>query len=255
MTKIASIASLNRTAAKSEDLFVSTLVELFAEDDADRLAEFFDKMNIPRSVDGENHTVPLPELPKTYSIYDFDHELAISDGIQKFMARHEKKLKWHAQRPSMEGAANVLLVFRAGMLVTDHRLDRLDRLLRTKDELNPTEWAIARDVMNRSYIAFRNYLRVVGGPWIDAMLTTVAREDLTEFLGNFYELVDGCIRRLEAYRNKLEDRRMELTVLPEGFDPVKPPVYFGGDLLGRGPWTQYWKLVINRSHHFRESVS
>jgi len=256
MKKIPSIASLNRSAAKSEELFMSIITTLLEDDDPVRIAEFFDKMNIPRSVAGEELLIALPRIDDSnLKIYDFEHEFAISNGIQKFMLRHEKKLKWHAQRPSMEGASNVLLVMRAGMIVTEHRLNRLSRLLLTKDELSPIEWSYARDAMNRSYIAFRNYMNHLGGTWIDAMMITVAREDLTEFLGNFYELIDACIRQLEEYREKIEGRRVELTVLPDGFDPVKPPVYFGGDLLGRGPWTQYWKVVMNRSHHFRESVS
>jgi hypothetical protein len=47
---------------------------------------------------------------------------------------------------------------------------------------------------------------------------------------------------------------MELTVVPVGFDPVKPPVYFGGDLLGRGPWKQFWNAIEDRSLHFREAL-
>ena len=59
---------------------------------------------------------------------------------------------------------------------------------------------------------------------------------------------------LEEARERVEERRSELTVLPEGHPPVKPPLYFGGDVLGRGPWTQYWKALNSKAHHFRESV-
>ena len=41
---------------------------------------------------------------------------------------------------------------------------------------------------------------------------------------------------------------------PEGFPPVKPPNYFSGDLLGKGPWKQFWAVVDARAHHFREAV-
>ena len=42
---------------------------------------------------------------------------------------------------------------------------------------------------------------------------------------------------------------------PDGLPPVKPPVYFSGDLLGRGPWKQYWAQVNSRAHSFREGIS
>ena len=73
-------------------------------------------------------------------------------------------------------------------------------------------------------------------------------------LGNFYAFIDAHVRLLAEYREKIEERRMQLSVLPEGFPPVKPPNYFGGDLLGKGPWKQFWAVVDQRAHHFREAV-
>ena len=62
-------------------------------------------------------------------------------------------------------------------------------------------------------------------------------------------------RSLETVRGLAEERRVELTVLPEGFPPVRPPIYFGGDLMGRGPWRQYWSTIESRAHHVRESLA
>ena len=70
----------------------------------------------------------------------------------------------------------------------------------------------------------------------------------------FYEFIDEKVRLLEDYRKKIEERRAELTVTPEGYPPVKPPNYFGGDLLGRGPWKQFWNNIDDRAHHFREAI-
>jgi len=145
-------------------------------------------------------------------------------------------------------------LFRCAVAVTDVRLERLQILLKKKEELTPIEWAIARELMNRTYLSFRNYLNMLSGEWLDAMLGTVSAQDLTTSLGNFYELVDRTIRTLEETRERLEERRQQLTVLPgEPYPPVKPPNYFGGDLLGRGPWKQFWMSVGNKAHHFREA--
>ena len=253
MSKVATISSLNRTAAKDEPQFVETSQMVLDDEPLDRVAEFFLNLNIPRSV-GSAHTLePLPSLTVTADrIGSFDEEKAISDGMQKFLERHIRKIKWHAKNPSVEGSENVLLLTRCAIMVTDARLARLELLLKSQDELNPTEWSYARELMNKTYLAFRNFLVELAGPWIEAMQTAVPHDDLLALLGNFYENIDGLVRRLETSRDRLEDRRMELTVIPEFYPPVKPPVYFGGDLMARGPWKQFWSTVDQKAHQFRE---
>lgn len=254
MSKL-TISSLVRQAARSEAEFISIIEAVFTDETPDRIAEFFDRLNIPRSVEGENLADGLPVLDKSVtSVTTWDDEKMINSGIQKYMDRHLKKLKWHAQRPTMEGSRNVLLLMRQGMIVTELRLRRLEAMLRAQDELSADEWSTARDIMNRSFMAFRHYLAQLGGPWIDAAVQSLERSDLEALVGNFYELVDATVRRLGEHRTRIEARRLELTVLPEGFDPVKPPIYFGGDLLGRGPWKQFWSALEDRSHHFREAL-
>ncbi len=259
MTKVATIASLVRTAAKSEVDFVETVNTVFADGDIQRAADFFDRMNIPRSTGADGGlliAIPVLGGVALENADDFEAEYALSAGIQKFLDRHERKIKWHSTHPSVEGAQNVLLLFRGAIMGTNLRLSRLRLLLDSKDELNPREWRIARELMNRSYLSFRNFLRLTGGPWIDAMQQNFASEDLTGAIGNFYELVDQAVRELEDHKEALEERRLQLTVLPpEGHAPVKPPVYFSGDLLGRGPWKQFWATVNSRAHTFRESIA
>lgn len=255
MSKV-TISSLVRQAQKSEGEFQGCVFQVFEEEPAERVAEFFDKLNIPRSVEGETFHDAIPAIEgAAATCFDFESEHAIGQGIQKYMERHEKKLKWHAQHPSIEGARNLLLLVREGMFVTDLRLTRLQALLRSKDELTPNEWAIARELMNRGYLSFRNFLVHVSGAWMDAIGASADREEITEMIGDFYELIDQTVRRLEEHRGKIEERRLELTVNPAGFDPVKPPNYFGGDLLGQGPWRQFWTGLEERAHHFRESLA
>jgi len=249
------IASLVRAAAKDEAEFKSIVQEILDEGDHERTAEFFDRLNIPRSVLSETNDAPLVVFECTDDkVGSWMEEREISNGIQKFMDRHERKLKWHATHPSVSGVENTLLLVRAAMSVTELRLKRLKALLDRQDELTPAEWAIARELMNRSFLAFRNVLNILATSWIEAMQSAIPPEDLAEKLGNFYEFVDGHIRLLEEHRDQIEARRMELTVVPEGFPPVKPPNYFGGDLMGRGPWKQFWNVIDQRAHHFREAL-
>jgi len=260
MTKVATISSLVRKATRSEESFYETIQEVFEEQDVERIAEFFDKLNIPRSVGADSGLLnPIPPYSQEMLwVTNLTDEGLIGDGIQRYLDRHVRKIKWHAGHPSAEGIENVLLVLRESMFVTTLRLKRLQLLLDNTDELTPIEWAISREQMNRAYLSFRNFINLTATAWMDAVSTVVPREELTAALCspelNFYELIDDHIRMLDESHDRIEVRRLELTVVPEGFPPVKPPNYFGGDLLGRGPWKQYWKNLNERAHQFRESV-
>lgn len=250
------VASLVRSASKDEGEFRTTIQELLDEGDHERTAAFFDRLNIPRSVTSETNAEPLIRFEVgEEGIGTFEEERAISEGIQKFMDRHERKLKWHAGHPSPEGIDNTLLLVRAVMSITELRLKRLLILLNRKDELTPNDWSVARELMNRSYLSFRNVLNILATSWIEAMQAAVPPDDLGPKLGSFYEFVDNHIRLLDDYREKIEERRQLLSVVPDGFPPVKPPNYFGGDLMGRGPWKQFWATIDQRAHNFREAVA
>jgi len=257
MFKQATIASLVRTAAKTEGEFMSVVEGIFEEDDVERIWEFFDRLNIPRSQGAEDDL--LSTLPEVGGValakrYGYNDEARISNGIQRFLDRHERKIKWHATHPAMDGVDNVMLLFRAAMAITNLRLTRLRMLLQSKDELSPDEWSNARKLMNNSFLSFRNFLTLVAGEWVDAMASTVPRDELAAKLGRFYEQVDAQIQRLEKQKEELEGRRREMAVLPDGYPPVKPPVYFHGDLLGKGPWKLFWQSLNDRAHHFREAM-
>lgn len=260
MSKTATIASLVRNAARTESDFYETITSVFEEDDLERAAEFFDKLNVPRSTGAEGGLLDdIPDIPAVcLKVGTFAEEHELGNGIQRYMDRHERKIKWHAGHPSAEGCENVLLVLREGMYVTELRLKRVQLLLESTDELTPIQWAISRELMNRSYLSFRNFLDLAAGDWIDAVTTAVPREELDQlFISDkraFYQLIDDMVRFLDEARERLENRRQELTVTPEGFPPVKPPNYFGGDLMGRGPWKQFWTTLNARAHHFRETV-
>ena len=111
----ATIASLVRQATKTEADFYRVTNELLAIGDTARLAEFFDKMNIPRSADGQDD-FDLTEHPiegSVNAVEDYPAEIAVSQGIQKFIERHLRKLKWHTTHPSMAGISNATRLYRA----------------------------------------------------------------------------------------------------------------------------------------------
>lgn len=250
------ISSLVRAAARTEPDFRETAQRVLDEEPLERVANFFDRMNVPRSVVSDHNLEPLEGFTVTADrIGSYEEELAISRGIQKYMDRHQRKIKWHAGHPSVEGGSNVAMVMRTGLMVTEMRLERLILLLKSKDELTPQEWAAAREMMRHSYLSIRNHLDLMAGQWVDSVLMALPREELVKQFGNFYEILDAWLRKLDEARERIEERRLELTIVPEGFPPVRPPNYFGGDVLGRGPWKQYWLNIETRAHHFREALA
>lgn len=257
MSKVTSVATLVRDASRGEQEFVEKLCEILEEGDPDRVKDFFDRMNIPRTQGGEGLLGPLPdpiERASRANLGTFEAERQIAEGIRRFLDRHERKIKYHRDHPELDSTENVLLLFRHAMIVTQVRLRRLRQLLKSKDELNPREWQIARDQMNTSYLSFRTFLQLVTVDWLEAVIAANSRDELMPRMQGFYERVDEQLRFLEETREHLEDRRLELSVHPEGYPPVKPPSYFGGDLMGIGPWKQYWQRVSDLAHRFRESI-
>ena len=78
MSKGATLSSLLRVAARTEEDFVTVVQSVLDESDHARTAEFFDKMNIPRSVLGEKTMEPITEFTLTPDqVGDYEQEHAI----------------------------------------------------------------------------------------------------------------------------------------------------------------------------------
>ena len=126
MSKAATIASLVRVAAKTEMEFAQTIQQVLDEGDVERAAEFFDRVNIPRSVgldDPNNPVAPLRVInAKADHISSYEAEKELSAGLQKFLDRHERKIKWHATHPGIDGVQNVLLLYRCALALTERTL-------------------------------------------------------------------------------------------------------------------------------------
>jgi hypothetical protein len=253
--KVKTVSSLNRIAAKSEENFISTAQDVLSQSNAERTTDFFFNMNIPRSVTSETTLEDLEGfVVKPSEIHSFGEEQKIAIAIQKFMDRQVRKLKWHAKNPGMETSSNVLMIMRCTIITTTMRIQRLVYLLDSKENLTPRDWSIAREIINRAFMSFRSHLTIFATNWFDAISQTLQPEEISELLGSFYEFIDAEIRVLDEMRSAIETRRMDLTVIPDGYNPVKPPVYFGGDVLSGGPWNQYWTAIEDHAHRFREAA-
>ena len=252
----ATIASLVRQATKTEADFYRVTNELLAIGDTARLAEFFDKMNIPRSADGQDD-FDLTEHPiegSVNAVEDYPAEIAVSQGIQKFIERHLRKLKWHTTHPSMAGISNATRLYRAMTTATNVRIERVLALLETKDSLSVEEWGSARELLNRAYRDHRVATEIMTSRWPDALMVTEDREAVIESLKSLPSVVSASLDSIQALRDGVEARRVQMEVVPEGYPPVKPPRYFGGDLLDTNSWRHFWGELGGMSDHIRNTL-
>ncbi len=250
------ISTLVREAAKTEENFKTILNEEMIGDQPERIGEFFAKLNIPRSTKADDTLVEafaLGDVSKI-TVTTFEAELEVADGIQKFMDRHMRKLKWHTAHPALEGMDNCVRLFRAMGIVTELRIHRVLALLHAKDRLTVDEWGAARELLNRAYRELREASAIVCSPWIDALFSLDARDEVIERLSPFSEMVSAYAQTVRELREKVEERRVLMEVKPEDYPVVRPPRYFGGDLLDVGSWRHFWGELSGHVDGLRNSL-
>ncbi|MFH1464973.1 MAG: hypothetical protein ABIO70_11370 [Pseudomonadota bacterium] len=243
------ISTLVREAAKSEANFLNVLNTELLSDAPDRIEEFFAKLNIPRSTKADDTLVAdlLLGNADQLAVTTFADEVKVAEGIQKFMDRHMRKLKWHVAHPAQEGITNCVRLFRAMGITTELRVLRILALMKSKQRLTVAEWGSARELLNRAYRELREATAIVTGPWIDALLSLDGRQEVLAELAPFAEMVARYVKVLETLRRSIEERRKEMEVKPEGYPVVRPPRYFGGDLLDTGSWKHFWGEISGMS--------
>ena len=62
------------------------------------------------------------------------------------------------------------------------------------------------------------------------------------------------IVRLASLRDEVEVARLDLAVQPEGYPMVRPPRYFGGDLMETMSWKHFWGEVGTLQDNMRQHV-
>jgi len=250
------IASLVREAAKNEEKFLNVLNNIMYGDVPERVEEFFAKLNIPRSAKADDTLVEGGGLTQEgeLKVTTFDVEYSVSEGIQKCIDRHMRKLKWHTAHPAVASSGNCVRLYRAMGIITEYRIKRVILLLGTKERMTVDEWGISRELLNRSYRELREATGIVTGPWIDAVFGLDAREEMLEILKDFPEMVSGFTKTLHVLREQIEARRLQMEVKPDAYPVVRPPRYFGGDLLDSGSWRHFWGELSGMNDALRNSL-
>lgn len=253
MAKPPTIASLVRTATHSEEQYIINTTEIFAEHDSDRIIEYFGRLSLPRTWAEEKPGAFGEESIASARSLQLEHaEMA---GVTKYLERNQRKIKWHVTHPAMEGAESVALIFAAQADFAVLRIQRVLHLLPQIEVLSPQDWGIARELLNRAFRDYRQTLGLVTGRWMEALMETAEDHDaFVAAMSPFPSLIREKTALLESQREAIEKVRVELAVQPPGYPVVKPPRYFGGDLLDNNSWKHFWGEVGNMGDGLRQQV-
>ena len=254
MAKKPTIASLVRKAGASDVEFVNIVCEVIQEDDRDRVLDFLCRLNLPLALpDSEEEKANIAEVGMY--IGDFEYELFIAEGFQKYFERHLRKLKWHVSHPEQDSIAPGMRIYGCVAFIAEVRVRRVLSLLGNYEVLTPAQWGAARELLNRSYRHFRVATALVTEKWVESLLEACEAGEVREALSELPAQINVYADRLAALREEVEAARSKLAVQPDGYPLVKPPRYFGGDLLDQGSWKHYWGDVGTLADNLRQHVN
>jgi len=238
MAKPPSIASLVRAAAVSEASFVATMTNVLDTEEPERVIEIFGRVNVPK-VYGE-----LADGPDIHDVViavgDFELEGVLAEGFNTYTDRHMRKLKWHTTHVSEESVTAVGNVYGASTIIAALRVRRVIALLGTKDSFSAEEWGLTRELINRSFRDFRELTKTLVNRWLPAAVEVVDAGILAAGLSHLPAVIRKRAQRFARLREEIEGRRSNIEVVPDGYPAVRPPRYFGGDLMEDGAWKIYW---------------
>lgn len=253
MSKPPTIASLVRTATKSQKMYVDNVSYILLEDDKERIVEFFTRLSLPKVWEDEDTSEFAGEA--ITNVHDFAYEAALMAGQTKYIERNIRKLKWHISHAEPDNAGSVALLFKAQAKFANMRIKRIIQLLQKEECHGAIQWGTARELLNRAYRDYRLTVELVTGAWLEAVLKMADdRNEALERLKGFPEMMRDATTELSALRDEVETVRQTLSVQPMGYDVISPPRYFSGDLLETGAWKHFWGDVGSMSDHLRQQV-
>lgn len=243
-TKPPTIASLVRLSGKNEQAFNDILTTVLTEEeDVARVVEYLSRLNLPKTMEeSEGYTNTEDDM---LEVKDFDTEIIVSEGFTKFTERHIRKLKWHVSHPSMESVGAVTLLYRSIGMITRVRIRRIVALLNKSEILSPYEWGTSRELLNRTFRSFRSATNITTRVWLESMLENMDPQEVKAASQHLPLEVRKQSNSVAGLRDDIEAARLTLGVKPEGYPVVKPPRYFGGDILEATSWKHFWGEVSN----------
>ncbi len=247
------LASLVRLAGATEESFIEGTLAILQEGDNERSVEFLTRLNLPRDFGLNPDGIPSLE-GLDVAVVDWQTETVIIEGMEKFIERHIRKLKWLVNHPDVEAVNAGVGLYRSKCIMTELRIRRVLALLQQSEVLNPIEWGVARELLNRAYRDFRRSSSLLTHQFYESMVGSVEREEVRAALSPVPLVMKQHIARLAGLRDEVEVARQDLAVQPEGYPIVRPPRYFGGDLMETMSWKHFWGEVGTLQDSMRQHV-
>ncbi len=252
-TKPPTLASLVRLAAAGEDAFIEQTLAILKKGENERSVEYLTRLNLPRDFGLNDDGIPGLENQEIL-VDNIQTEIIINEGIEKFIERHIRKLKWLVNHPDTVAIGAGVRLYRAMAIMAELRIRRVLGLLQQAEVLNPLEWGTARELLNRSYRDFRRASSLLTNEFFESMVGSCDRDEVRTILETVPQVMQNQMKKLGALRDEVELARQELAVQPEGYPIVRPPRYFGGDLLESMSWKHFWGEVGTLHDSMRQHV-
>ena len=249
-----SIASLIRKAATSEADFIGALQDGLEENDTERLTEYLTRINQPLKFEGTEDEVPAIGTVE-FEVTDWNEEAEVDAALTKFHARHMRKLKWYISHPDIESVDPGLRIFNCMVYFIQFRMLRVLKLLDQKEVLNPVEWGLARELLNRALREFREACALATGRWFESNLENLDPDEVKSKMTGLPATIVAFSNEIGALRDRVEERRASMAVQPPApYPTVRPPRYFGGDLIDSNSWKHYWSEVDGLADTMRNQL-
>ena len=233
--KLASVASIVRLAGASASSFLTVCADVLDNESDERIVEIYGRLSVPKGFTAEEQPeVDLDEV--SCEPTDFEHEAVLAESMNTVMDRHHRKLKWNCTHPAIETLPIVIDIYNVMAWLSQLRMRRVIKLVNTKETLTPYEWGVTRDQVNRAYRDFRIATKLMATRWIDCMLEACDKTEVRQGVEGLPRMFKTRLEELSLLRDEFELRRADMAVQPPGRPAVRPPRYFGGDLMEEGAW-------------------
>jgi hypothetical protein len=124
-------------------------------------------------------------------------------------------------------------------MISAIRIRRVIMLLGTKEMFSAHEWGRSRELLNRTFRDFRELTKLLVNKWLPITMESVDPEEVRAGAATLPSVVRTRNDLFHRLRGEVEVRRLQIAVKPDGYPAVRPPRYFGGDLLDEGAWRIY----------------
>lgn len=236
-----------REAQRNAALFSAVLAELVGIDDADVLKNFLTYCDIPMVESSWGSAVRAPRPTWSGDVEmrrcgekNFRDYATLHDAAVGFCERHLRRLRRHAERPTLVGASNCMHIARAVAFVVRVQLERAIAGFESLERpMEPQEWYEHRSRFDSYLRLFKSVLEVLSAEYLPALRARFVDEQIKEVLTEDLEVLSQMIRSFLQLKARVDMcRGKSLWVIVPSREKKLPP-YHETNTLHDARWAEW----------------